>query len=381
MRVRAKLTGIIALQLVLGSVYARRVALFNAPDEQAHFAYAEFIARNGRLPVAEGERLREAVQPPLYYLLAAAVDWSLRAWPLESRVLALRLQNVLLGALNVCLIFLLLRRVADDETALAGTAFSALLPQYLFISASATNDVLADLLSTLILYLGLLGLEERRPRWWPWAAGAALGFGFLAKLTVLGPALAFAAVLAARRKRGLAVPLGLGAWGFALTAARNLTLYGDLSGERAMNGFESPMLWSELGSWCVTLFKSFWGLFAWMASPLPGPVYWILAAVCAACAAGFVAWARREKSGVEPGVALLLAAATLVFLQTFYHGFLHTRQPQGRFLFPALASLSFGAAQGGRHWTRSLPSRWKMPAMTALLAGLAALQAFSLRAL
>ncbi len=374
------MTGLLFIQLCLGGLYVSRIPIGNAPDERSHFDYAEQVAQTGRLPVANGERSYEAVQPPLYYLLAAPLDRLFSGRPVPERVSALRRQNVLFGLLDVWFIFLILCRVGDERTALLGAAFCALLPQFLFIGASVTNDRLADLLCTLILYMGVLGLEDERPGWWPWAAGALLAAGFLTKLTVAGVAAAFALIGLWKRPRAFAVPVSVGAIGAALTFGRNLMLYGDLSGARAMT-YESRTLWSEFAPWLVMLFKSFWGLFAWMASPLPSPAYAALALITAAGMAGFILWSRARLQELRrPASLLLFAALALVFGQTFYFGFLLTRQPQGKFLFPALAPIAFILATGWSELWRKLPRAWRFPAALLAGAGVIALHVLSLRA-
>jgi len=132
----------------------------------------------------------------------------------------------------------------------------------------------------------------------------------------------------------------------------------------------------EFPAWLVTLFQSFWGLFAWMASPLPQAAYWVLAVTTAAGVAGYLSNKKRK-----PAENLLLVALLLVFLQTFYHGFMHTRQPQGRFLFPALGPIAFVLASGWKRFWVKLPARHKTTAWVIVIAAIAGLQVLSLRAL
>src|SRR5215510_13975358 len=56
-----------ALLLVLWSF---AVPVFEAPDEPAHWQYAQYLHAQHKLPVYEA-RFVEANQPPLYYLLIA----------------------------------------------------------------------------------------------------------------------------------------------------------------------------------------------------------------------------------------------------------------------------------------------------------------------
>ena len=389
-RVWTGLLVLLALRLGLGLLYAARVAPFNAPDEPYHLAYVDFVASRGRLPVADAGRFREGIQPPLYYVLAAPLDLLARRLPLASRLRVLRAQSVAYAVVNVLLIFLLARRAAGEEAARLAAAWAALLPQYLFIGASVTNDGLADLLGTAMLYAGLRAIEDPASLLWPAAAGLALGLGMLSKLTVACAAAALFAGLAAslrpgraaRSPRGPAVVAGVGLAVGIWPLLRNLSLYGDVFGQGAITAYDSPMAWNELPRWCAALFQSFWGLFAWMAAPLPGPVYLALALFTAACAAGFASWARPRRSRwLEPRAVLLWSAPLFAAAQAFYHGFLHFRQPQGRFLFPALGPIALFFALGlAELWSRA-PRRLRpaLAGLGAILTG--AVSILSIRAL
>jgi len=385
----AWLTAIVLAQSVLGFLYLRKTAVFNAPDEPYHFAYVAFLSQRGHLPEASGPRLfSEAIQPPLYYLSALPLYRLTQRRALPDCVRALRAQNLLYAVLNVWLIFLLIRRLCGEKTALLSAAFAAFLPQYLFIGASVSNAPLANLLATAALYGGLGILERPNSRRNIVFEGLAIGLGLLAKLTTACCAAAaiFTYAWSGRREalktsgRAAAVAiLGVFAGGWPLW--RNYRLYGGIAGEHAMF-HESAMHWRELGFWSVKLFESFWGLFAWMASPLPRPAYVLLAFSTLAAAAGFFLWARAHREDLRrPGMLLMFSAAVLAFAQTFYQGFLHARQPQGRYLFPALAPIAMMFALGAAELWRRAPKKLR-PALAALLIlGELALQLVSLRAL
>lgn len=378
-RVWITLSLLLSFRFALGLLYAARIAPFNAPDEPYHLIYADFVASRGRLPVADSGRMREAIQPPLYYVLTVPL---LRAGSRLSRLARLRLvraQSVVYAVANVLLIFLLARRAVGEAAAWIAACWAALLPQYLFIGASVTNDGLANLLGTAILYAGLRAIEKPSSARWPAAAGAAVGLGLLTKLTVACPVAALLVGISLIRPargrdslRAIAVALGIGVSIGIWPLLRNVSLYGDFSGQRAINAYDSPMAWSEFPKWCLLLFKSFWGLFGWMASPLPAAVYLAFALLTAACAVGFTLWALRRRSRwLESGAALLWSAPLLALAQAFYHGFLHTRQPQGRFLFPALGPISIFFALGlSELW--DLSPRWLKPAFACVGAVLVA---------
>src|SRR3972149_4171387 len=114
LRRRVGLGLITACYGLLVVLYAVTVPRCNAPDEPAHFNYVRHLAERAELPVlAAGdydfeylERLKaarfpaqmpidalryEAHQPPLYYLLGAAVFRAGAPFGLAAQVLALRL--------------------------------------------------------------------------------------------------------------------------------------------------------------------------------------------------------------------------------------------------------------------------------------------------
>jgi len=144
---------VLTLFVALGIVYSVTTPLFEAPDEQWHFAFVQHIATGRGLPV-QAEPLthlarQEGSQPPLYYLLAAggtfwidtsdfpSIVWenphygydvpgivndnknlfihtSLESFPYRGAVLAIhlaRLLSVLTGALAVLFTYLLARTV------------------------------------------------------------------------------------------------------------------------------------------------------------------------------------------------------------------------------------------------------------------------------
>src|SRR5690606_21165067 len=76
-RQRVILGMILAAYLIITLAYGAINPLFEAPDEHWHFFTAAHIADNGRLPQVTDppdEWLgQEAAQPPLYYLLGAAL--------------------------------------------------------------------------------------------------------------------------------------------------------------------------------------------------------------------------------------------------------------------------------------------------------------------
>lgn len=153
LRAHRAIVVVLTLFIALGVVYSTTTPLFEAPDEQWHFAFVQHVAMGRGLPV-QREPLthlarQEGSQPPLYYVLAAAatfwidtsdfpdIVWenphygynvpgvvndnknlfihtSLESFPYRGATLAIhmaRLLSVLLGALAVWFTYLLARTV------------------------------------------------------------------------------------------------------------------------------------------------------------------------------------------------------------------------------------------------------------------------------
>jgi hypothetical protein len=185
------------------SAFAFLTPIGSGFDEWNHLAYANYVARTGRIPnqYAAHEAIHfEGHQPPLYYFLAAGLlrlindgdaagdfrpDVSVRA--LDRRAAyVLRGLSVALATLNLLLVF----RVAGYFP-LAGlwrcfpAAFVATLPQFAYVSGSVNNDNLANLTATAAIVC-LLEILARPVRLRPYLLfGCWLGLGLLTKKTAL----------------------------------------------------------------------------------------------------------------------------------------------------------------------------------------------------
>ncbi|MBE7471246.1 MAG: glycosyltransferase family 39 protein [Anaerolineales bacterium] len=222
---RLTLLFILLLHLALSLTYARTIPLGEAPDEPAHLSYAQFIARNGRLPVTLAER-REAgyrsAWPPLYHFLVAGPllavgdapptrlkavgDTPRRLIPTNGQTIAAfihtadeappwrglplawhlsRLISVALTVLSVCLTYTIARRLTGQRAlATAAAALHAFIPQVLFIGSVVNDDNLLIFLSGLI-FLSLLTYPTHSSPRRAFLLGALLGLATVAKYNAL----------------------------------------------------------------------------------------------------------------------------------------------------------------------------------------------------
>jgi len=416
------LAAIVAAFCLLGAVHSVAIPLFEAPDELWHFSFVRILATERALPVqpTEGKDmwLREAGQPPLYYILAAPfiapldtsdfpdfvrfnvahpavtatsasaapnvfIHTEHESFPYRGAVLAVHLVRLLTipwGAATVVGTYLVACEVAPRKTGLALTtaALTAFNPHFIYISSVVNNDATTACLCTFGLWLAIrLGRETRffGKTLVSVSLGIILGLALLSKVSALAllPLVALALLLAWRHDRDTRALLVRGAMTFGLAAlvggwwyGRNWALYGD------------PLAWdvwlADIGLQPITLLElirqfghvgtSYWspydGLF-------PAPVFWALGLLAAVAALGWARMiARRDARTNADSEGLLLAGAWFVLLFASLVRYMTTTpSAEGRLLFPGVAAFSLLLALG---WEAAVPQRWMGAAAAGLLA-------------
>ena len=411
--VRPTIRHLLALYLLLASLFSLVIPPFEAPDEIWHFAFVQHLVTQRTLPVAEPNTRalwrQQGTQAPAYYtgaaLLTALIDQSdfpelfaranphraigqpdtainrnylvhhqqAERFPWRRSILALhvaRLFSVFLGAVTVYAVYRTLHLILSPQSALLGAAFAAFLPQFVFISASVSNDNAVNAAAALVLWqLTEMLVEGGRPqRSRMLKLGAALGLALLSKLSGLGLAgVAVTAILwLAWRNRSLRSILDAAMWTAipAILSAgwwylRNWRLYGDLLAWemweanillRVIPAGPSQIL-SELGG----LERSFWGLFGWLNLPYPAWVYLALRVVAVFVALGLLlhlTWKTRagdaRLASRVPHAFLLL---WLLVLTISWLRFMRVAPAaQGRYFFAALPVLALLWALGWTGW-------------------------------
>lgn len=343
---------ILAAYLLIGTLFATRTPLWQAPDEPAHYNVIRQIAQNGCCPVMESgdwdqgyldaikaagftdqsiagrlETIQyEDQQPPLYYLLA-----SIPYRVTNGNPIALRLFSLLLGAGTVTLAYAIARIcfTAFPSYALLTAGIVAFIPQHIAMMSSINNDSLAELVAALTLfatccYLGLgsgwIARELRRPI----ALGLLLGIAFVTKLTIYPlSAVLFVAILWKHRGLlprafwlnvirdgaivfGVGMPIGSAFW------IRNAATYGGFdilaqaAHDRVVVGQPQTtdlIAKSGAGFWvsdfAATVFRSFWGQFGWMGVPMTDRIYLVLFGLTGLAAVGILIYVVND--GVRGG--------------------------------------------------------------------------------
>ncbi|NHC15346.1 hypothetical protein [Motilibacter deserti] len=239
--VRSWAPATLAIALVsatLGAVYVGLVPRGLPYDEPSHWLNVMHIAEDWTLPrLGQPDVTYQAQQGPLAYALGAVVlavtRWIAGDLAGFYAVRTLGLAELLaLGAVTASLVTRALPRARWAFPVAFG--FVTLNPMMLAMSTSVQNDTLSLLLAALALHVGLVPAAARNPGRAA-VAGALAGLAILAKVTAFPVAVVLLAVWAWRREWravaasvvALAVVTG---WWFL----RNLDLYGDLTGEKAI---------------------------------------------------------------------------------------------------------------------------------------------------
>lgn len=412
------LTAILTGYVLLAITYSVVSPLFEVSDELWHYPMVKTIADTGTLPVqnpqSPGLWRQEGSQPPLYYMIGAALTFWIDTSDLEQvrrvnphsdigvirpdgnanmmvhrpqteqfpwrgtalAVHIVRLFSVALGAGTVYITYRLGIALFPDAPTIGLTAAGlvAFLPMFLFIHGSVNNDALSNFLGNLITYLLVaLLLRQAPPTVRDYLTlGMAMGAGLLAKGSIAFLIFLVAAVLlilAVRyRDWKILVVGGLISGGITNLIAvwwyiRNWQLYGDLTG---LNAFldtvgrrlipaNAQQLWAERHSFL----QAYWGFFGGVNVAYPDWVYIAFNAIGAiALLSGFVYLltlaVRRRQSWRWWLAALIPLVWMIVTFISYLQWTRITPASQGRLVFGALSSISLWMAVGLLMW---LPSR------------------------
>lgn len=403
---------LLALFILLASLYNLVTPLGEGPDEPGHMRYVLFLAREQRLPVQreqeqESDVPGEGHQPPLAYVLmlpaalwlppeeqhitqtanpdfvwnggtdpAAFIRSSQEYWPWQGVVVSWHLAraiSTLLGAITVWCIWGAARVwYGGGQIALVAAALVALNPQFLFLSALVTNDTLLAALSAGMLWLCLAACREPNSRPTlrsPLVAGLLFGLALLTKQSalVLAPLLLWSGWQSNTTLRRATLHTLCWSAGAALVAGwwylRNWQLYHDPFG---LSLFQStfatqPFDWRSATAWgsaLQQLHASSWASFGWLSLSPPAWVIWVYTLLEVVALAGLlrqVPGTAETRTRLIPLVLLPVLALAWVCSFAFTAGQVAW---QGRLLFPALPALALLLARGLVAWNGSR-GRWR----------------------
>lgn len=413
--------------VLVAALYSVVNPLFEAPDEVWHYEYVRWLVEGHGLPrpedVGTAPWHQEGSQPPLYYLLTAAltapiptgnaavairynphaavgqgasidnknimVHGAVEQWPWRGVVLAAhlaRLFSVVLGSVTVFCTYQIARTLYPHSKSVP--VMAALLvaanPQFLFISASVSNDNLVAALCAVGLWLHIHLVRQARPPTPAQLVGLGLVTGAAALSKVSGLALLGLAALTlfwlAWRERSLRQLLWQG--GLVATVAllvagwwywRNWQLYGDPLGLAAMfavlPGRGDPLTLAQAWSLAPGVWRSYWAVFGWFNVVADEWLYHLYSLLAGLGLAGLVVgiWRRRSQPKPDETMGWVLLATWTVVMVLLVVRWAQISYPQGRLLFPASSAVAVILAAGLSNW---LPARRQwigVPLLAALL--------------
>ncbi|MGI9149494.1 MAG: ArnT family glycosyltransferase [Chloroflexota bacterium] len=409
----AALTLTLLAYATLAFGYVTLTPIWQNPDEPAHYNYVAYVAETGGLPTLQSgdwdsallERLKngrlqpgdsvsairyEAWQPPLFYLAAAPL---FRVGPMDDpSVLVFRLRafNAALGALTICLAYLVAREILPRHLAVAVPLVLVGIPMFTSVSAAISTDPLANLLAAGIVLVLVRGFwssvaARRNPVDAKRAigVGALIGLGLLTKLALgIFVPVALLALLCRSSRPIRQAGLMLGAvsvvvlpwmihqvtsygWGDPLATSRHAAVVLD---QPRFPGLSLPFV----GSFLTTTFHSFWAQFGWMGVVAPERLYWIWGLMVGVAVVGLALEHRRLYA--EPAWLLLLGTLAAAVLGYIAYN-LTFQQPQGRYLFTALVPIAMLLVVG---WAAWLPQRVQGWGIVLVGVGLVGLNTYAL---
>ena len=312
---------------------------------------------------------REAFQPPLGYVVPAAVYAAVGRDPALG-LAGFRAWNALLGGLAVIAAWRLgtaafpSRRSAAVLAAVGAVA----LPGAAVVASTANNDALAVTLALVTLSVAVdvarEGFDVRRLLVLGGLVGTATWTKGSGALLVVPVVVAIALAPAARRARatGAVIATATAAAVAAPWLIRNVSVYGDLTGTSAFASFGAaparsmgglPVLLGRrptnpaAGPFWPDLARSTVGTLGWSDLRLPALAY-ALALLAGACGLALAArhLVRAEGNADRRAAAVVAAAGAALLAGIAWFAYAVDYQPQGRYLIPAtLAGLAVvGAA-------------------------------------
>ncbi len=432
LRAHREIALVLTVFVVLGIFYSVTTPLFEAPDEQWHYAFVQNVATGRGLPIQTTGTLthlarQEGSQPPLYYVLAAAatfwidssdypgIVWenphygfnvpgvvndnknlfihtSLESFPWHGAALAIHLArwlSVLMGALSVLFTYLLTLEIFPDRKYLAASAaaLAGFVPQFLFVSSAVSNDSTIVAMSALALWMTVrLFLVE--PGWRDMVLlGIATGLAALAKVSGLGLSILGALVLVyVFRKHPKLLVLRLSVFGAVVFAVagwwylRNVLLYGEITGTTMMTRIfgarETPLTTMQLLTQLREVWETFWVGFGWGNIRANAALYTALEIFVIASGMGLVLAFVRRRERLHPTLVKALPFFVMAFwiavaFIELVNWMQITQAPHGRLFFPALPAIAPLAVFGLTQWAPRRFEPWVARGAAVALCGLA----------
>lgn len=386
--------------LILSLCYSFAIPIFEAQDEKAHFEFIRFVATRTKLPdFRDSDELNAAgvqsIQTPLYYVVQGAllrisgrenIRFEYQRNPFRSksspamyyhnhegekfpykgqyRVFHLmRLTNIVAGILILLILYKTTSLLISTESLLpvAATGFVALIPQFVYICATMSNDAFSVLFASLSFYFLLRILLSASVSLMHVAAmSVSIALAILSKqMTLYLVPVCYTAVLIKGDFQQKARNIFVMTAGLALLAgwyyARNWLFFGDVFNLQAQAEKLSPLLVERktLEQFLIyfpavfvpRFIKSFWGSFGYTSAWMSWTTYLFYNVLAGL---GLTAYAvglldPNFRNGLLKAkkivLAFLVLAPAILFAEILLFNF-SMSQPQGRYAFSGLCCLA-----------------------------------------
>lgn len=406
--IRAPLFWLAILYVVTGLVYAWVTPVLEKPDENDHYGYILYLREHRALPpLSSSERwMREAMQPPLYYVTAAVLTaWlpddpdlyalldlnpyisaSVPGYRNDNRnyylhpphmtplVMGARLISLLFGLGTMLVSYFLAAQLFPQRSAapVAVAAVVGFQPQFLYIATAINNDAALAFFGALAVAILVYRLQNKAAHF-AVPLGIVLGLASLTKVSslVFFPLAGLTLLLVHRGFRAaffrdglviMATAVLVGGWWYT----RNAIRYQDPFTLKVLSTFGYVGyrgFWERLLPDLRSIEYTFWAnqsrtfispivldrLLIWW-----GRISLILVIL------GCLFDGRPIRNNVRAWITLLLWPVTFLVLLVVYWN-RNSPWPFGRLLFPALVPVSVLFVGG---WYHSLPRNWRRMGLT-----------------
>ncbi|MDP2587308.1 MAG: glycosyltransferase family 39 protein, partial [bacterium] len=320
-----------------------------ANDEDSHVTYTRYVADYQRLPdqlAIDFGVNREPHQPPLFYIMGAG--WLELVRPLGLGIDSLRTMMILLGLVQMLLVYRLSRLLLPVGWRVVPLMLFAALPMLVHEFATVNNDALSFVLLTVVTIAMLrLWRTNTSAAWYVVAALAGAG-AVLTKLFAGPPllVLGLAITLSARRHNKLrvwfgalviaAIPVALWLW-FNLQTTGYLVPEVHLGELAQLDPYREDVSWNYLLSFFVVLWQTFVGRLGSWDIVYPDLLYVAYLIPIGLAVAGLFrldqanSHTRRFVHWITG--AIVSELFMLAYLNRDYF------QPQARYLYPMVAGL------------------------------------------
>ena len=363
---------VILYAFALRLIFAVITPAWQAPDEFAHFWYAENLSTLHRFPSVSGDFPGyEAFQPPIYYAIASVVvmvvpgnqSFTFDVFePPRATLVTLRLLSAAFGALTTWLTYKAAREIPgiSARTSIVAAMFVASLPTYVGTTASVNNDGLVTLLSAVCIVLMFRHSFTVRTAMFAGLVGG-LAISTKTNAVVLLPLLFLCLIQSKKGWRdfavtGVAIVVGV-LPGLMLAVAKNITV----TGSALVLNTQVQQHWSfSISSlfWALrNIGWSFWLAFGRTYGITAPPFVYIATIVPLVGAAGVGLWNARRLYGTE--YVILFSGVFLALIASLYYSLSYppgTATSWGKNLYPVLPMISILLAIGWENALRGKPA-------------------------